>query len=142
MSDMEDKLQRILSDPQSIAKALSMVNSFMEMSPKTENTDNAGRKTENSDDGQNERSVSSAAFPLGEQGASIGDLLPKVLSTISSSSSGSIDKNKLNLLMAVKPFLEDTHQKSIDHAVNLVKIAKTAQVTLKTIPKNGGSTKV
>lgn len=150
MSEMEDKLQKLLSDPQSMAQAISMVSSIMGGSSggetQNKNDEETNSASENSQQTDSEivsrengavkaNSVSDSIDILKNTDMSgiIGKMLPQLMGTMAGS--GGIDKNKMNLLMAVKPFCESQHQKSIDHAINLVKIAKTAQAAMKSIPK-------
>lgn len=151
MSEMEDKLQKLLSDPQSMAQAISMVSSIMggqtTSGGASERPDSRAEFSGESADLPEADAANSEAAPqesgeikpanLALDNIDMSGLIGKMLPQLMGSAVGSagIDKNKMNLLMAVKPFCEEQHQKSIEHAINLVKIAKTAQTAMKGIPK-------
>lgn len=58
----------------------------------------------------------------------IASMLPVILSALGGGGElPQSGREKLNLLMAVKPFIQEEHRRSIDRAAGLVKVAQAAQ---------------
>lgn len=108
MSELEDKLNSILSSPAEMEKIMGLARSLSD-SMKTPDDKPAD--------------VEKAAF-------SLGDLDPKMfrlMSRLMGEYSGHSD-DKTALLTAMKPYLREERQKTVDRAVELARLAKLARI--------------
>jgi len=112
VSELEDKINSILNNPQEMNKIMQMAASIM--------------------NGSNEKDTSGAGGPdTGNALASLGGIDPAMLSSIGrliSRAESSFDKH--DLLQAMKPYLSEKRREKIDKAIQVAKMAKVAQIAL------------
>lgn len=157
MEEMGNKMEKILSDPESFSKIMSLASSVMESMKGAEKSDSGdeigGQKSQevqiSAANEQDEQIVTgqpseqkteavsvaenkAAGVNSVDSGKAIAAMLPTILSAFGGKSDtlSKSARERLNLLMAVKPFLHETHRGSIDRAASLVKAAQTAQTAM------------
>lgn len=120
MSEMEDKLNSILSNPQMMQQIMSMANMM-----------NAGNKQSDTVTPKNNDIPSS--IPQG--------ISPSMLSKVSSiMQRGTIDNNQQSLLKALTPYLSKQKLSKLERAMHAAKMASIASdfVNPRGIKTNGG----
>jgi len=116
MSEIEDKISAVLSNPEAMSKVMEAVKSLTGSSSDS-GTESVMKREDRSDS------------PL--QGL-LGGMDPKTMGSIMKllgAYSGGDDR-RLNLLTALKPYLRRERQDSIDRALQIMKLAKVAQVAM------------
>ena len=115
MSDFEDKLNAILSNPESMAQIMQLAQSFT--SPASEET----TQTDSAETGF------FSAFGDGIDPGLISKLLPLFQEYGKSQNS-----DTARLLTALQPFLKEERQAKIDKALQLARVMQVAKLFLKT----------
>ncbi|MGI5935207.1 MAG: hypothetical protein ACOX7I_00125 [Oscillospiraceae bacterium] len=112
MSELEDKINSILNNPEEMNKIVQMAASIM--------------------NGGNQKDTSGAGSPdPGNALASLGGIDPAMLSSIGRLISRAENSfNKHDLLEAMKPYLSEKRREKIDKAIQVAKMAKVAQIAL------------
>ncbi|MBQ3102704.1 MAG: hypothetical protein IJC58_00280 [Oscillospiraceae bacterium] len=113
MAEFEDKLNAILSDPESMAQILQLAQNFS--SPAEEASDKG------SGDGFDFFSLLGSDFDPG--------LITKLLPLIKEYGKGQ-NSNASQLLKALQPFLKEERQAKVDQALQLARILRIAKVFL------------
>ena len=109
---MEEHIDRLLSDPESMSKIMEIARSL------AGNAEKAAEKKES------EQIPAQAVF-------SELNISPKLLETVGKALGGIDGKeNKIVLLSAVKPFVREEHCEIIDNAIRAFKLAKAARMIL------------
>ena len=122
MSEFEDKLSKLLSDPNGLNQVMGVVSSILDKDKKE-----VGGAEQASEDSFIQ-AAPVASLSQDKEQSIISSALPSLLgSYFKSASLSGIGKQKLDLIMAIKPFLGGSKQSSIDHAVRLVKAASNAK---------------
>lgn len=110
MSELEDKLNQILSSPDEMEKIMNLARSFSASSGES---------------GENETSVS------GDSGEfNFGGIDPKMLGMMSRLMGQYSDQSsdKSALLNAMKPYLKKSRHATIDRAIEMTKLTKIAKI--------------
>jgi len=113
MSELEDKLNSILSSPQEMEKIMGIARSLSDSMGN--NSNDAG--TANSQEHE------ATASPFGNIDPKMLQIMSKIMGEYSSASS-----DKTALLNSMKPFLKEDRRSKIDKAVEIAKMAKIAKI--------------
>jgi hypothetical protein len=118
MSELEDKINSILSSPQQMEKIMGIARSL---------SGELGSAAEGGGDHKSQSSASGNKNP-----ESIGDIDPKMFKIISrlmsELKSGGDDKTAL--LNAIKPYLRQERRDAVDKASKIAKVAHAAKIAL------------
>lgn len=112
MSELEDRLNSILNDPEQMARISSLAQSLM------------GGGTDAGESGPKELSQLAGALS-GKGGDSA---LPGMLSGLLGQSAGDADKRAL--LEAMKPYLSEKRRGKLDRAMQLTRMARLARLAM------------
>ena len=112
MSEIDDKINSILSSPEDMEKILGLARQFMGRSEPTEQNNIHGD------------SVSNGLFPQ-DMDPRIPTMLTRLFKAYSAS-----DSDKDGLLNAVKPYLRDERRRKLDRAMEVAKMARIAKMAI------------
>jgi len=115
VSELDDKINSILNNPEEMGKIVQMAASIM-----------------NGMNGGDEKNTANSDNPdPGSALASLGGIDPAMLSSISRLISRAQNSfNKHELLEAMKPYLSEKRREKIDKAIQVARMAKVAQIAL------------
>jgi hypothetical protein len=114
MADFEDKLKKILSSPEDMAKIADMARSISAASPAPEDAP--------PDDGDSSDAPGSAALALDPK-------MMRIMSSVMGAySSGTSDKEAL--LGAIRPYLRSGRQEYVDRAAEIVRLTRLARAAI------------
>ncbi len=116
MSELEDKITNILSNPDELAKITNMARSLMD----------GGSFLSNSDSENGENSLSPMLKNMMSNMGSMGDISSLLGGEISESK-----PNKTAILEAICPYLEKSRGDKLAKAIRLAKMAKVAKIFMK-----------
>jgi hypothetical protein len=123
MSELEDKLNKILSSPADMEKIMGIARSL---------SGSMGGDAGVSDGAPSTQAVSSGlgSLDLSALSSTLGNLDPKVFRLMNRlvSEYGSGKNDKAELLNAIKPYLKEDRRAKVDRAVEIAKLAKLAKV--------------
>ncbi len=128
MSEMEDKIQQLLSSEEGMKKVMSLASALMSG---TKSSDTTSAKAEDSADKAGAQETAQSLPDMAKLQETVSKIMGESKKTITSDS-------KLNLLAALKPFLASGRQGSIDRAARMVKTAKVAKTALEEIKGGNG----
>ena len=131
MSDLEEKLNAILSDSKAMGQIMNLARTL-----------GAGQATASSDS----PSVPSAENPPVSQPSSpMNAIDPRILNLAlkALNAYNSDDDKRANLLNALRPFVREERYGKLDHAIQISKIARTVRIVLDSLRGGeGGSDNV
>ena len=123
MDGLDQKLDSILSDPESMRKIMDLANSLgLTSSEAAPAQEPAGSSVPTQSAGPQ------ATFPLSNLGA--------VLSSISGQGAA-VDDQQMALLKALRPYLRPERQDRLDHALQAARMVKTAKLAMKQFMPRG-----
>lgn len=143
---MENKLDSILNDPEKMKAAFEMASKIMGQNtpsspPPALDTDavsDALHKMKQSgaldellgrlSSAKSENPAQTKA-PDGDKKGGLSDILPNILQMMGGSAA--VDSDRANLLRAIKPYVNEGRSGSIDRAVNMAGMAKSAKNAIK-----------
>lgn len=130
MSELEDKLNKILSSPADLEKIMGIARSL---------SGSIGAQAPAEGAGQGAAATTAAvaagspAFDLGSLTSTLKDIDPKIFRLVTrlvgEYSSGKNDKTEL--LNVIKPYLKEDRRAKIDRAAEIAKLAKLARVAFR-----------
>ncbi|MDP4109258.1 MAG: hypothetical protein Q8878_04440 [Bacillota bacterium] len=126
MGEMEDKIQQLLSSEEGMKKVMSLASALL--SAQGNKTEAPPAKTESASKDENQ----SEGLP---DMAKLQQAMSKIMGDSKKSTSSD---SKLNLLTALKPFINSGRQGSIDRAARMVKTAKVAKTALEEFKGGNG----
>ncbi len=142
MDGMEDKINAFLSNPDALDKVMNMARALGgggEPAPakKEASADGLGALTSLASSLGGESSSDKKGSSSDGLGALLGglqDMDPKLLSGLMGliSEYGNPDSGRESLLLALKPYLRSERQEKIDKAAQMMRMARTARLGLKT----------
>ena len=118
MSELEDKLNSILSSPEDMEKIIGIARSI------SGNMDSSSQNTEDDND--------NCTSGIDSVASALGDIDPKMFKLISRLM-GEYNSNKNDksaLLNAIKPYLRPQRRDAVDRAANIAKMARVAKIAL------------
>lgn len=122
MSDFEDKLQSILSNPEAMGQIMSLAQSITGGSQEAEDTPESEEFSSSTSNGQ----LSGDLFSM------LGNLDPRLLQIgmrlISEYNSN--DDPKRALLAALQPFVQEKRYAKVDKAIQIAKLAHVIRIAL------------
>ena len=144
MADLDDRLNRLISDPQSVKKVLETARTIMAQRDGTEqeSADNGTQSAEKHPD-ENQTPDSSTLLTMLAQephtdtstqesssqehgnGASLLDILPELIAGFSGTGN-LIKRERLDLLNAMRPYLKEERVGNIDRAMRMANATKAA----------------
>lgn len=139
-----DLLSSLLSDPQKMSQLLETASSFLNASPSSDHSEekNVSEKAES----QNENPIRQESFTkkenLDNSVNPSGDLMKKVMPLIAAvnrSGQNAVNKDKWNLLLALKPFVATDVSKQMDRAVHLISLARMTKTAIRELGNRGSS---
>jgi len=113
MSELEDRLNSILSSPDQMSKIMSLAQNFM------------NQNTENRQGQSAPKANSPAPDGLGLDPAALG-MIGRLMGELNRT-----DSSKTNLIYSMKPFLKKEKQQRLDKALQITKLAHVAQVAMR-----------
>ena len=118
MSELEDKINSILSSPDEMEKIMGIARSL---------SGTIGASSESSGD-----TPPAGASGLNSMASALGDIDPKMFKILSRlMGEYNSDKNdKSALLNAIKPYLRQERREAVDRAANIAKMAHVARIAL------------
>ena len=131
MSDLEEKLNAILSDSNAMGQIMNLARAL-----------GSGQVTTSSDSSpasdEEKHSIPSPSSPPNAIDPRILDMLFKALDTYNSG-----DDKRENLLKALRPFVREDRYAKLDHAIQISKITRTVRLVLDSLRSGeGGSNDV
>ena len=116
MSELEDKLNQILSSPEDMEKIMSMARSL---------SDSGGT-------GEQNEAKSGSLPDLGSLSSLLGNLDPKLIQLFGKvmGEYSSPGNDKSALISAIKPYLKEDRRDKIDKAAEIAKMARLARAAL------------
>lgn len=116
MNEFEEKLERILSNPQAMEQIMSLAQSLGGGSSSTPPTEH---KTE------------ANSSPLAD-GLGLGQIDPRILTGITSllSQSQTNDEDKVALLRALRPFVRETRYAKLDKAIQIARLSRLIRMAV------------
>lgn len=142
MSEWEDKLNAILSSPETMEQIMSLASSL------SGGGENGGEGTASTPSAQQQTSqmpqmqpmgATQTADPLGGLGSLLGgfdpSMLQKVIPLMQEFTAGSDEKQAL--LTALKPFLKQESQEKVDKAIRITRLSKVIRSAMKLFREDG-----
>lgn len=125
MSELEDKINSILSDSAQMEKITNLAKSLMGGEP-SESRGEGGGKDQND-------MLSKLMGSLGGgsgSGDALGGIDPAMLARIGSlmQSGGAVKREEQALLEAMRPYLSEKRRKKMDRAMNIARLARIARL--------------
>lgn len=117
MTETEDQIRSILSDGEAMKKVMDMARSIMASGAVSEPTPPPEQTTQRPPD-------AGSSLPGG-----LSSILPEIMNMISGDSSG-LDRRKLDLINALRPYMAGRSAESIDRAIKMAGTAKAAKSIL------------
>ncbi len=139
MSEWEDKLNAILSSPETMEQIMSLASS---LSGGGENSSGAATASEGEPNGQNGTVQSPpppTADPLGGLGSLLGgfdpSMLQKLLPLVQMYTAGGDEKQAL--LEALKPFLKQESREKVDKAIRIARLSRVIRGSMQLFREDG-----
>lgn len=128
MEDFEEKLNSILSSPETMGQIMALANSL-----------SGGGEEHTSGDADNSEAAAGEGKPSGDlssllQGLDEG-MVPKLMALWGEYNRGSDEKTQL--LQAMKPFLRQERQEKLDRAVQIARISRVIRAAIEQFRGDG-----
>lgn len=125
MGEMEDKIQKLLSSEEGMKTVMSLASAIMSgQGAKPSETATGTQENTNSKEALKEPASNDPDL------AKLQETFSKIMGENGKSGASAPNEDRLNLLTALKPFLNSGRQGSIDRAARMVKTAKVAKSAL------------
>ncbi|MCX7615391.1 MAG: hypothetical protein N2Z65_06520 [Clostridiales bacterium] len=125
MGEMEDKIQKLLSSEDGMKTVMSLASALMSGQGAKKQEATASETQENTTTNETPKEQTTSNEP---DVAKLQETLSKIMG--SNAKSNVENEKRMNLLSALKPFINPTRQGSIDRATRMIKTAKAAKTAL------------